>query len=327
VSKFTNSWPEGQHIRGIILGWGHKLGYTTGMSNPQPDVSVIMPAYNEEAIIGQVIEQIAAILDQYEYPYEILVVNDCSTDSTATVAAQAGANVIDHPYNIGNGAAIKTGIRAAKGKTLVMLDADGQHPPEEIPQLLEKIGPFDMVVGARTKASDSELHRDIANQVYNWLATYVSGRKIQDLTSGFRAIKAATARGFVYLLPNAYSYPTTITLATIRSGRSLAYVPIEAKKRVGKSKIRLFRDGVRFLMIILKIATFYSPLKVFVPVSVAMFLTGFGYGLFKIFVLGTRYGPTSAMLMTVSVVIFMVGLVSEQVAQLRFDRSENFGDG
>jgi glycosyltransferase involved in cell wall biosynthesis len=302
------------------------LSYTTGMSNQEPDVSIILPAYNEEVVIGQVIDKISAVLKAQSYSYEIIVVNDCSTDGTAAAAAQAGATVIDHPYNIGNGAAVKTGIRTAKGKNLVMLDADGQHPPEDIPRLLEKIGPFDMVVGARTKASDSEIHRNIANQVYNWLATYVSGRKIEDLTSGFRAIKATAARGFVYLLPNEYSYPTTITLATIRSGRSLAYVPIEAKKRVGKSKIRLFRDGLRFLMIILKIATFYSPLKVFVPVSVAMFLTGFGYGLFKIFFLGTRYGPTSAMLMTVAVVIFMVGLVSEQVAQLRFDRSEFFGN-
>jgi hypothetical protein len=155
----------------------------------------------------------------------------------------------------------------------------------------------------------------------------VSGRKIDDLTSGFRAIKAEAARGFVYLLPNQFSYPTTLTLATVRSGRSLAFVPIEAKKRIGKSKIRLIRDGIRFLLIILKIATLYSPLKVFIPVSILMFLTGFGYGLFKVIFLNTRYGPTSAMLMTISVVVFMVGLVSEQVAQLRFDRSEQIEIG
>jgi hypothetical protein len=205
-----------------------------------------------------------------------------------------------------------------------MLDGDGQHAPEDIPRLIEKLGSYEMVVGARVRESDTALHRDLANQVYNWFATYVAGYKIEDLTSGFRAIKTDVARGFAYLLPNTFSYPTTITLATVRSGRSLTYVPIKTVRRLGKSKINLFRDGARFLLIILKIATFFSPLKLFIPASLFLFLLGFGYGLFKVLVLGTRYGPTSAMLMTVSVVVFMVGLVSEQVAQLRFDRSENF---
>jgi glycosyltransferase involved in cell wall biosynthesis len=203
-----------------------------------------------------------------------------------------------------------------------MLDADGQHPPEDIPRLLEKIGPYDMVVGARTANSDTDAHRDLANSLYNLFASYVSDCKIEDLTSGFRAIKAEVVRGFVYLLPNQFSYPTTLTLATIRSGRSLTYVPIVGRRRKGKSNIRLLRDGLKFFLIILRIATFYSPLKVFIPASIMMFLTGFCYGLFKVLFLGTRYGPTSAMLMTISVVIFMVGLVSEQIAQLRFERSE-----
>jgi len=180
----------------------------------------------------------------------------------------------------------------------------------------------DMVVGARTHESDTSIHRDVANRIYNWFATYVCGRKIEDLTSGFRAVKADIARGFVYLLPNTFSYPTTITLATVRSGYSLAYVPIKTVRRVGRSKIRLLRDGSRFVLIILKVATLFSPLKVFVPASLLMFLLGFGYGLFKVILLGARYGPTSAMLMTVSVLVFLVGLVSEQVAQLRFDRVE-----
>lgn len=292
------------------------------MSRLTPNISVIIPAFNEAEIIVQIIQKITHILDENGTPFEILVVDDGSDDGTAAQAEGAGARVIRHPYNIGNGAAVKTGIRNARGDVLVMLDADGQHPPEDIPRLLEKIGPYDMVVGARTRDSESDIHRDIANSIYNWLAAYISGRKIEDLTSGFRAIKASTARGFVYLLPNKFSYPTTITLATVRSGRSLVYVPIKGKRRVGKSKIRLLRDGIRFLLIILKIATFYSPLKVFVPASILMFLTGFGYGLFKILVLRTPYGPTSAMLMTISVVVFLMGLVSEQVAQLRFDRSE-----
>jgi glycosyltransferase involved in cell wall biosynthesis len=292
---------------------------------PTPTFSVIIPAYNETDVIASVIKRVGQVMNDLGRSYEVIVVDDGSQDDTAERARDAGARVVSHPYNIGNGAAVKTGIRNAYGRALVMLDGDGQHAPEDIPRLLEKLGPYDMVVGARNHASDTDIHRDIANSIYNWFASYVCGRKIEDLTSGFRAIKANIARGFVYLLPNTFSYPTTITLAMVRSGYSLAYVPIKSARRVGSSKIKLLRDGSRFLLIILKIATFFSPLKVFVPASVLMFSLGVGYGLFKVVVLGSRYGPTSAMLMTMAVLIFMVGLVSEQVAQLRFDRSENIG--
>ncbi len=303
------------------LGLSYKLSYTTRMSENHLRVSVIIPAFNEVHTIVDIINEIKSSLENI--PHEILVIDDGSHDETASLAEQAGARVTRHPYNIGNGAAIKTGIRHARGEILVMLDADGQHPPEDIPRLLEKVGPYDMAVGARTSDSDTDIHRDFGNKVYNLLASYISETKIEDLTSGFRAIKADVARRFVYLLPNRFSYPTTITLATLRSGRSLIYVPVKGRRRTGKSNIRVLRDGFRFLIIILRIATIYSPLKIFIPASALMFLTGFGYGLFKVIFLHTRYGPTSAMLMTVSVVIFMVGLVSEQIAQLRFERSEN----
>jgi glycosyltransferase involved in cell wall biosynthesis len=288
----------------------------------KPIISVIIPAYNEGAIIDQVVSRVCQALQVQDEAFEIIVVDDGSSDDTATTARTAGARVIQHPYNIGNGAAVKTGIRNARGGVLVMLDGDGQHAPEDIPRLLEELGPYDMVVGARTQGSETAFHRDLANKLYNLLATYICGRKIEDLTSGFRAIKAHIARGFVYLLPNTFSYPSTITLATVRSGYSLAYVPIKTAGRTGKSKIKLLRDGAQFLLIILKIATFFSPMKVFLPASILMFLLGFGYGLYKVVVLDARYGPTSAMIMAVSVLVFLVGLVSEQVAQLRFDRSE-----
>ncbi|MCX5839643.1 MAG: glycosyltransferase family 2 protein [Deltaproteobacteria bacterium] len=285
-------------------------------------MSIIIPAYREGKGICAVVEGVSRVMDKTGQTYEIIVVNDGSDDETAAEVQKAGARVISHPYNIGNGAAVKTGIRNALGEILVMLDGDGQHSPDDIPCLLEKMDIHDMVVGARTGDSEAAFHRRAANGIYNRFATYMCKRRIEDLTSGFRAIKTDIARQFVSLLPNEFSYPTTITIAVIRSGYSLAYVPIKTHRRVGQSKIRLLRDGSRFFLIIIKIATLFSPMRVFLPVSAIMFLTGLGYGLFKIFFLGGRYGPTSAMLMTVAVVIFMVGLVSEQVAQLRFDRSE-----
>jgi len=286
------------------------------------EISIVLPAFQEEEGISPLLDRIGAAMEPLGRPWEVIVVDDGSTDRTAQRARDKGARVVSHPYNIGNGAAVKTGIREARGRVIVMMDADGQHDPADIPRLLEHVGTHDMVVGARTKESQTSLHRDLANKVYNAFASYVCNRRIEDLTSGFRAVKAHAVRAFLYLLPNTYSYPTTLTLAVVRSGRSLKYVPVTTARRVGRSKIKLLRDGVRFFMIILRIATLFSPMKVFLPVSALMFLTGVGYGLVRILYLDTRYGPTSAMLMTMAVVVFMVGLVSEQVAQLRFDRAE-----
>jgi glycosyltransferase involved in cell wall biosynthesis len=286
-------------------------------------VSVILPAFQEADAIGEVVANVHQVMKALDYSCEIIVVDDGSQDETGQKARDAGARVLIHPYNIGNGAAIKTGIRHARGEILVFLDADGQHSPEEIPRLLEKLNSYDMVVGARTGDSETSLHRSLANRIYNRFASYMCGRKIDDLTSGYRAIRGHIARQFVSLLPNTFSYPTTLTMATVRSGYSLAHVPVKVFRGQGKSKIKLFRDGTRFLLIILRIATLYSPMRVFLPVSLCMFFLGLCYGLFKILVLHTRYGPTSAMLMTVSVLVFMVGLVSEQVAQLRFDQKSH----
>ncbi len=295
-------------------------------SPERPLVSVIIPARNEAQGIQSIIARVRRVLAESGRSHEIIVVDDGSSDQTTDLAGEAGAIVLCHPYNIGNGAAIKTGIRYARGVCLVMLDADGQHPPEEIPALLDLLEKYHMVVGARTSGSKRSLHRSLANRVYNRFASYVCGRRIEDLTSGFRAIRAGVAKEFVSLLPNTFSYPTTITLATVRSGYSLAYLPIKSPGRVAgtKSKIRLLSDGTRFFLIIFKITTLFSPLKIFLPVSAFTFLTGLSYGLYKIFMLNGRYGPTSQMLIVFSVLIFLIGLVSEQIAQLRFDRSIPF---
>ena len=291
------------------------------------EVSVVIPAYNEEASIASVVKGVHTAMAAVDGGYEVVVIDDCSQDSTKKKAALAGARVVTRPYNMGNGAAIKTGIRQARGEKIVFMDGDGQHNPDDILVLLEKLEQYDMVVGARTNKSDTDLHRNFANGLYNGLASYVCGRKIEDLTSGFRAVSAEIAREFIHLLPNTFSYPTTITLAVVRSGYSLVYVPIAVSRRVGKSKISLVRDGLRFLLIIFKVTTLFSPMKIFVPVSVMMFLLGISYGLVKIIFFGMRYGPTSAMLMTVSVLVFLIGLVSEQITQLRYERRNDDREG
>ena len=281
-------------------------------------VSVIIPAVNEAENLGQVVERIAS-----SYPdFEIIVVNDGSTDETAAVARDSGAIVYSHPYNLGNGAAIKSGIRIASGEILVFMDADGQHDPEEIGVLLSHFPDYDMVVGARGKGYHSSWRRALGNKIYNRFASYVAKFQIMDLTSGFRAIKADIARNLIYLLPNTYSYPTTMTLGVLRSGRSLKYVPIHARLRTkGKSKIKLLRDGVRFFMIITKICALYSPLRIFLPVSAVLFLTGLVYYLYT-YILSGRFTNMSALLFTTSIIVFMMGLVSEQICQMRFERSE-----
>ncbi len=282
------------------------------------EVSIIIPAYNEAQTIGGVIAGIKTL-----YPnFEMIVVNDGSTDNTASVAKDAGALVYSHPYNIGNGAAVKSGVRFASGKILVFMDGDGQHDPKDIAKLLEYFPDYDMVVGARPKGHQASRGRALGNWIYNRLATYVARFPVKDLTSGFRAVKSDVARNLLYLLPNTYSYPATLTLGVLRSGRSMRYIPINAQSRKkGKSKIKVFKDGIRFFLIIAKICTFYSPLRIFLPISLMMFCLGLGYYLYTFFA-WHRFTNISALLFTTSILIFMMGLISEQICQMRFERSE-----
>lgn len=279
-------------------------------------VSIIIPAYNEAAIIGDIVSDVKTL-----YPdFDIVVVNDGSTDDTAVVAQKAGAMVYSHPYNIGNGAAIKSGIRVATGDILVFMDGDGQHNPEDIAKLLEFFPDFDMVVGARSVSDQASLGRALGNKIYNWFASYVAKFSIKDLTSGFRAVKSNVARNFLYLLPNTYSYPTTLTLGTLRSGMSVKYVPVRIKKRAtGKSNIKMIQDGVRFFMIIIRICTLYSPMRVFLPVSFAMFLLGLINYLYT-FIMRNRFTNMSVFLFVTAILIFMMSLISEQICQMRFER-------
>ena len=287
----------------------------------QVTVSIVIPAYNEAAVIGDVVARARSVCPDAE----IIVVDDGSTDDTAARARQAGALVVRHPYNKGNGAAVKTGIRHTMGDYIVLIDGDGQHDAADIPRLLSYFPEYDMVVGARQMVSQANWARAIVNGIYNAFATYVTGERIKDLTSGFRAIKRPLARQFLYLLPNTFSYPTTITLACLRAGFSVRYVPILANRRVGRSKIKPLTDATRFLLIILRIATFFSPMKVFLPVSMSCLFVGAGFAIHRLL----RYhffSPSAQLLIVAGLLIFMLGLISEQVAGLRFQHSEDVED-
>ena len=280
--------------------------------------SIVIPAKNEQAALGELIKSIKA-----RHPLsEIIVVNDGSADDTAAVAIRTGARVITHRYSIGNGGAIKSGARAASHSIIVFMDGDGQHDPADIIRLLNELDKgYDMVVGARDGGSQASVGRGLANRFYNRLASYMTGQKIEDLTSGFRAVRTERFREFLYLLPNGFSYPTTSTMAFFRAGYPVAYVPIKAARRIGKSHIHLVKDGIRFLLIIFKVGTLYSPLKLFAPLAALLFLLGLGwYG--YTFATLSRFTNMSALLMTGSIVIFMMGLISEQITALMYKDDE-----
>lgn len=277
-------------------------------------VSVIIPAKNEADAIGETVQGIHKLCPDFE----IVVVDDGSTDETAFIAQAAGAKVISHPYSKGNGAAIKTGARIAAGEIIVFMDGDGQHNPNDIPRLLDKIYlGYDMVVGARGSGSQASVGRGLANKFYNGLATFMAGHTIQDLTSGFRAVLASKFREFLYLLPNGFSYPTTSTMAFFRAGYSVCYVPIHAAERIGKSHIKPLRDGLRFLLIIFKIGTLYSPLKLFIPIALIMFALASGWYGYTYSTMG-KFSNMSALLYTGSVMVFLMGLISEQITALMY---------
>jgi glycosyltransferase involved in cell wall biosynthesis len=281
------------------------------------DLSIVMPAKNESFSIGKVVTSVREICPLAE----IIVVNDGSSDETAQIAAAAGAKVISHPYSKGNGAAIKSGAREASGNIIVFMDGDGQHDPRDIPRLLQKMTDgYDLVVGARQSGSQASIGRGLANRLYNWLASYITGHEVADLTSGFRVVRAAKFREFIYLLPNGFSYPTTSTMAFFRAGYSVAYEPIHAARRSGRSHLRPFKDGVRFLLIIFKIGTLYSPLKLFAPIALLIFALGTGWYIHSFLTLG-RFTNMSALLYTGSIMIFLMGLLSEQITALMYKDS------
>lgn len=280
--------------------------------------TLIIPARDEAATLAQLLVQIRGVLPEAE----VIVVDDGSVDETASIAAGQGIRVFSHPYPKGNGAAVKTGARVATGGVLVLMDADGQHRPEDIPRLLAKLDEgYDMVVGARSMHGHAGMHRGLANTIFNLLASWMVNHRVEDLTSGFRAVRAERFRRFLYLLPNSFSYPTTITMSFFRAGFGVAYVPVSMPPRIGRSHIRPLRDGIRFLLIIIKIGTLYSPLKLFLPISAAFFTTGLGYYLYT-YLTTHRFTNMSALLFIAAILTFLIGIVSEQISSLIYKDSD-----
>lgn len=282
------------------------------------NLTTVIPARNEAANLGAHLQEIREI-----YPnIEIIVVNDGSTDDTGDIAKAAGARVITHPYSMGNGAAIKSGARAAKSKYILFMDGDGQHKPSDIQKLVDTVDKgYKMVIGARVSSSHASMPRRIMNLFYNRLASIMTGFTILDLTSGFRIVEARLFKQFVYLLPNGFSYPTTITMAFLRSGLPIQYVSIKARQREGKSKIKPLHDGLKFLIIIMKIGALFSPMRLFLPISAGLFATGIGYYLFTFFT-QNRFTNMGAVLLLTSVLVFLIGILSEQISSLHYQVSQ-----
>jgi glycosyltransferase involved in cell wall biosynthesis len=280
-------------------------------------LSIVIPAKNEATSIGDIVKSAST-----NYPdAEIIVVDDGSTDDTSEIAKNAGAIVVRHPESLGNGAAVKSGARVANGEVLAFMDGDGQHDPREFARLFDKLEQgYDMVVGARESGSHASVGRLFANGMYNELASLLTGRRITDLTSGFRVARAELFKEFLHLLPNGFSYPTTITMAFMRSGYPVRFESVKVTQREGSSHIRPVRDGVRFLAIIFKVATLYSPLKIFLPISGVFLATGLGWYAYTYFTLG-RFTNMSALMCSASVIVFLIGLISEQITALTYSRS------
>lgn len=280
----------------------------------QPSISLIIPAKNEGNGLKSFLPQLCEAYSQFE----IILVDDGSTDDTANIAKAFGIKVISHPYSMGNGAAIKTGARSANGDILIFMDGDGQHQPSDIPLLLEKYqSGYDLIVGARSKRHQASTWRWLGNSLYNAIASQLVGQPVLDLTSGFRIVNANKFREFMHLIPNGFSCPTTITLAFFRSGYAVGYVPIEVKQRIGHSHLRPFSDGIKFLLIIYKMATLYSPLKMFIPFALLHLIAGLGNYAYTYTTQG-RFTNMSAVLLSSSVIIFLIGLVSEQITCLMY---------
>jgi len=301
-----------------------------GQSVKSPTLSVVLPIYQEADIIHDILINLLDVLTKSNVTFEVIAVEDGSTDGTADIlqalkSQYAGVLfVVQHPYNKGNGAAIKTGIKMARGDIIACMDADGQHNPQDLLRMLPFMHEYDLVVGARTNKYKGSWFRNFANQFYNRLASWLTQFKIEDLTSGFRLFRASVVKRYVHLFPARFSYPTTSTLAFIKGGHNVKYVDIEVNVRQGSSsKIRIFRDGWRFLLLIFKIIVLFEPLKLFLPAAMALFCLGIFSTVYSSCVLGRLYIPNSGVfLFVVSIVVLLLAFIAEQIAALQIIATE-----
>lgn len=289
------------------------------IENRKSKISIIIPAYNEAGSIGDVLN----MLHDWRERAEIIVVDDASTDRTAEIAQAAGVRVIRHLRRKGYGAGLKTGIRAAAGDIVVMMDADSEHNAEQIARLLDALGDNDMVVGARGKGSHAPLLRRPLKWLLFQVANYLAQTKIPDLNSGFRAVRKGVVKLFLHILPNGFSFSTTLTLALFKEGYNIAYVPITTAPRVGTSTVDPIRDGFNTIMLIIRVIALFDPLRVFLPTSTALFSIGVIYWLLDIIYRQHLNVPSGAvMVILASVIVFMFGILADQVSAIRREKYE-----
>jgi glycosyltransferase involved in cell wall biosynthesis len=280
------------------------------------DLTVVIPAYNEKDGIKGVLEDVRAVVPTAE----LLVIDDSSTDDTGQIAATAGARVIRHRTNRGYGGSLKTGVRAARGEVVVLMDADGQHQAKYIPLLVERLEDHDFAVGERTNALRIAGTRLPGKIVLGWVVNLLAGTRITDINCGFRAARRAELAHILPLLPNGFSFSTTSTLTYIKLGRSVSFLPMETRRRVGKSTVHPLRDGYRTIMLIVRLMALFDPLQVFLPIAIALVSLGLLYGLFQALTKGQGI-PVAAMLsVTTGLISFLLGVVCDQISALRLER-------
>jgi glycosyltransferase involved in cell wall biosynthesis len=286
---------------------------------PEPELSIVIPALNESDAIQAVLEDIHSNFRGLHF--EVIVVDDGSTDETGSKASLLGARVIRHAQTKGYGAALKTGIRQARGEYVLTMDADGQHRGSDALRLWQERADNDMVVGQRQGIIHSSLWRMPGKWLLGWLANYLTRQRIPDLNSGMRLFRRATILKYLHICPSGFSFSTTSTMALFNRGCSVAYIPIEVNKRIGKSTVSI-GTGIDTLILILRIAVLFDPLRLFIPISVSIGLVGAVWNI-PYFLSGRGIISTgSTMTILTAVLVFGLGLLCDQISQLRLERYE-----
>ena len=283
------------------------------------DVSVVIPAYNEEQAIGATLDALRLSLASSRRSYQIIVVDDGSSDRTAAEAAARGVHVVKHRRNRGYGAALKSGALVARGEVVLFYDADNQFDAADVDRMVDELSDHDAALGARTLGSHAPFSRRGGKKLLGWLANYLARTRIPDLNCGLRAIRRHVLLDYLHLLPNGFSASTTTTLVLLKEGHDVRFVPVKVKKRIGTSTVKPIKDGVETALLIVRLTTLLDPFRVFGPVSGVFFLFGLVWGTYYIR-LGRGLSTASLFMLVSSIIIFFFGLLADQVASLRRER-------